>query len=269
MIKSKCGGGYITAIPLSDIEYIGYFYGLNGNESVSSAYIRLKTLKKRAPDFLFNAELFDFNTRKAASDVVSGGTIHRLKEGFGIAFPNNTTAVFSYKNNVGAKDYIGAYPVLVRNSKVESAVPDGIGGERGRTAIGVNKDTLFVALVPDGTNDVSLATLRKSFISVGATDAINLDGGGSTQFYSPSKTFLSNRNVRGFIGIWLKNQSTPSDIRTVNVKWWSCLRIREKPNTSSKVVGKLYRGSKVTVLETSGNWCRIQNGWVSSDYLIK
>jgi hypothetical protein len=249
---------------MSDIEYIGYFYGKNGNESIKTAYARVKKEHGRAPDFFMNAELFNFSNRKAASDVVSGGVAHRLTESYGIAFPDNKKAVFSYKNNVNALDYIGAYPVLVRNGKAESSEPSGTSGNRGRTALGVGKDNLFVALVPDGSNDVNLAMLRSAFIKCGAENAINLDGGGSTQFYSPLGNHYTGRCVRGFVGVWLKQRA---DVRTVKVRTF--LNVRTKPSNLGKRVGKLYNGDVVTVLETKGSWCRIATGWVKGLYLKK
>lgn len=278
MKVTKCGSGKIYSFPMSNIEYIGYFMGTKGKETVKSAYARLTKSRGRAPDFLFNAELFEFGTRYAVSDVVSGGTIHKLKEGYGMAFPNNTKAVFSYKNNVNAKDYVGAYPVLIKGGKLETSIPSGIGGSRGRTAIGVGNNNFIVALIPDGSNDVTLPALRNYMKLAGATDAINLDGGGSTQFYAPNGNYFSSRPVRGFIGVWLKKTSAPTitptptvkttaDIRTVKVR--TNLRIRKSPSTLSLTVGRLYNGNKVTVLETKGNWCRIANGWVSATYLVK
>ncbi len=256
-------GGKLYTIPQSDIEHIGYFYGNSGNETVQSARTRITKLRGRAPDFLMNAELFDFSTRKAASDVVCGGVKHRLTEGYGMAFPGNSKAVFSYKNNVGAGDYVGAYPVLVRNGKEEKAIPDGIGGRRGRTALGVGNGNLFIVLLPD-SGGATLPELRREIISAGATDAINLDGGGSTQFYAPLGNHFSGRKVRGFIGIWLK---TKEDYRTVKVR--TSLNIRAGAGILNKRVGKLYNGDVVTVLEEKNGWCRIASGWVSSLYLKK
>jgi hypothetical protein len=256
--------GKIYSIPLEDIEYIGYFYGDKGNEEIKSAKTRITKLRGREPDFLMNGELFDFVTRRAASDVVENGVKHRLTEGYGIAFPENKTAVFSYKNNVNATDYIGAYPVLVRNGKAETQEPAGITGRRGRTALGLSSDSLFAILLPD-KGGATLSELRKKLVAMGVPNAINLDGGGSTQFYAPSGNYFSGRRVRGFIGIWVKSAS--ADIRTVKVR--TNLRIRKSASLLSKVVGRLYNGDKVKVLEEKNGWCRISNGWVSSLYLKK
>ena len=113
MTSKTLHGGRIYEIPLSDIEYIGYFYADDGNEEIKSAKRRITSSRGREPDFLLNAELFDFITRRAASDVVAGGEIVRLTESYGMAFPENKTAVFSYKNNVNAPDYVGAYTILI------------------------------------------------------------------------------------------------------------------------------------------------------------
>lgn len=256
-------GGKIYTVPLDDIEYIGYFYGKKGNEDVKSAMKRITKLRGCAPDFLMNAELFDFKTRRAASDVVENGEVHRLTESYGFAFPENKTAVFSYKNNVKAADYIGAYPALVRNGVEEKQNPAGITGVRGRTALGLDNDELYIILIPD-RGGVSLAELRQKLVSMGVSNAINLDGGGSTQYYAPGGNYFSGRKVRGFIGIWYNSQ----DMYAVKVK--TSLRVRCGPGYFYKRIGNLYNGDKIKVYEKSGAWCRIGDGrWVHSSYLKK
>lgn len=50
-----------------------------------------------------------------------------------------------------------------------------------------------------------------------------------------------------------------------------CLRIRSAAGTGNKIVGYLYQGAKVTILETktvnSVVWGRIEKGWISLDYV--
>lgn len=49
-----------------------------------------------------------------------------------------------------------------------------------------------------------------------------------------------------------------------------CLRVRSGPGTSNSIVGYLYYGTKVQILETAtasdGLWGKISNGWISMDY---
>lgn len=49
------------------------------------------------------------------------------------------------------------------------------------------------------------------------------------------------------------------------------VNVRKKPNTDSKVVGKLYRGSAATIKDTVGDWVKIRSGhvqgYIKSEYL--
>lgn len=67
----------------------------------------------------------------------------------------------------------------------------------------------------------------------------------------------------------LDGQSEPQPVtKTVTA---SCLRIRSAAGTSNKVVGYLYTGAKVEILETATvngvTWGRIAKGWISMDYV--
>ena len=65
--------------------------------------------------------------------------------------------------------------------------------------------------------------------------------------------------------------ATPSQT-TVKTVTANVLNIRAQAGTSNSIVGYLYRGNTVEVLETKNvggtTWCRISRGWVSGDYLI-
>lgn len=45
------------------------------------------------------------------------------------------------------------------------------------------------------------------------------------------------------------------------------LNIRDNPNTSGEIVGKLNKYDNVCVTEVSGNWAQIENGWVSGKFI--
>jgi len=203
---TRLNNGKIYRIPAGDIAHIGYFYGANGGrEDIKSAYNRLTSQRGSPPSFLVNCELFNMTTREAASDIVSNGTVHRLTDGFGIAFSQNIRAEFSYNNSASALDYVGFYPTLLRNGKrAFTRVPQGLSGRRGRTALAVNRaGDLFLALVPN-SGGATLSQITTGLISAGATDGGNLDGGASSQWYSPGGVTYTGRALRGFIGIWLK-----------------------------------------------------------------
>ena len=248
MTQTKLNNGKIYRIPAGEIEYAGYFYGANGGrEDLRDAYARIGDIRGRAPDFLINCELFDTKTRAAASDVVASGVVHRLGEGFGAAFFENRRVVFSYKNSVGAPDYVGFYPTLIRGGEdTASTVPPGLGGKRGRTALGMNDaGDVFLALVPD-SGGATLKQVAKGLIAAGATEGGNLDGGGSSQWYSPGGVTYTGRALRGFIALWLRQYAMLR--KTVRVK--SALNIRRDPPNSlgvnlSPVVGVYRDGESV------------------------
>lgn len=49
------------------------------------------------------------------------------------------------------------------------------------------------------------------------------------------------------------------------------VNIRKKPNTESKILGKLYKGCAATIIKTKDEWVKIKSGsvtgWINSDYL--
>ena len=63
-------------------------------------------------------------------------------------------------------------------------------------------------------------------------------------------------------------QTNPSATKTVTA---DTLRIRSAAGTGNKIVGYLYKGAKVTILETkkvgTTTWGKISNGWISMDYV--
>jgi uncharacterized protein YgiM (DUF1202 family) len=48
-----------------------------------------------------------------------------------------------------------------------------------------------------------------------------------------------------------------------------CLHVRAGAGTNYKIVGRLYEGQKVEILETKGSWGRISSGWISLSYVKK
>lgn len=47
----------------------------------------------------------------------------------------------------------------------------------------------------------------------------------------------------------------------------SLLFIRKDPSTNYSAVGMLRKGDRIQVLETNGNWIKIKDGWVYSEYI--
>ena len=68
--------------------------------------------------------------------------------------------------------------------------------------------------------------------------------------------------------VQLDNQQPQKQTKTVTA---DCLRVRSDAGTGHQIVGYLYSGSKVEILETkqvdSTTWGRIAQGWISMDYV--
>ena len=203
-------GGLTLKIPLNEIEKIEYVLGTQPTESILSAK------KRTGADYIINANFFDMRTGKTQGEVVDEGKV--LSSGmnpYGYGFIDKKTPVFSYKNNVKAIDFVGGYPCLLRNGKVDPMTAKYLNGmdydrKRGRTAIGLTNDSFVVRVIPDKTlyPRKTIPGMVAEMVTLGCINAINLDGGGSSQFVSPDKTFNSGRNVDGFICIWTKKQGT-------------------------------------------------------------
>lgn len=90
--------------------------------------------------------------------------------------------------------------------------------------------------------------------------------------YVTVDNFKRYANAKGFFGYSHNGNVVANNTQTVTTQNYtryvsakSGLNVRNAPNGS--IVSGLSNGTKVTVYETSGNWSRIDQGWVSSSYL--
>ena len=243
--------------------------------------------KELGCDYLINAGLFNMKTFKPINRlVVNGQTLSDGKGMFGFSFSDDKV-VLSYENQVNYPDHVSGYPCLLKSGKKAfTSDPSGLGGKRGRTAIGYGTHALVLFCCSDGSDAMTLDALQKEMRKLGCIDAINLDGGGSSQCNFDGKCITSSRTVHNYIAIWVKKDEVQNTVsttaitqtttvsskitKTVCVK--SVLNVRAKAPTAlgtntSKIVGKYGNGQKVVILETKYGWGRTDLGWVSMKYL--
>ena len=100
----------------------------------------------------------------------------------------------------------GAGDILVQNGVTTSGWDPGVGGAHPRTALGLRPDGGVILYTVDGrapghSAGLTLAELAQSLTDLGATEVINLDGGGSTSFSfrlpGTSSTAIRNRPSDG------------------------------------------------------------------------
>lgn len=98
------------------------------------------------------------------------------------------------------KELIGGFPFILRNNEVQPtpSYPEHLSAKEPRTAVGHNHDkSRLIMLVVDGRNaggsaGVTQNLLAKFMYNLGASDAMNFDGGGSSTLYID---MLGVRNV--------------------------------------------------------------------------
>jgi len=211
-MQYSTSGGLTLVIKPEEIERIEYIHGLQPVESIESVK------KRTGADFAFNANYYVMKTGKTIGEVTDEGV--DISDGlnpYGYGFVGKKIPVFSYNNSIGAVDFVGGYPCLLRNGTVapEAVKPiSGIdyGKKRGRTAIGMTANGEFVIrVIPDKTlyPRKTIPQMVTEMKQLGCVNAINLDGGGSSQYVSPKTTYFSGRKVDGFICIWIEKQEEP------------------------------------------------------------
>ena len=185
------------------LEHIAYIPMQGQGETVTAAAKR-KTWNGRVPDAICNCELFDMSTYNPASGVVSGGEAQLLAPVHGAALVDGKKPVLSYQNNLNAADWIGSYPLLVRDGKQYfETVPAGLEGKKARVCLAWNdeKASIVFARAEDAC---TLEAFAAAVIAKGYHTAINLDGGGSVAVITPYVKYDQGRKVRGKLGLWLK-----------------------------------------------------------------
>lgn len=185
------------------LEHIAYIPMEGQGETVSAAAKR-KTWNGRVPDAICNCELFDMATYNPASGVVSGGEAQLLAPVHGAALVDGKKPVLSYQNNLKAKDWIGSYPLLVRDGKQYfETVPAGLGGKRARVCLAWNDEKASIVFAR-AEEACTLEEFAAAVLEKGYHTAINLDGGGSVAVITPYVAYDQGRKVRGKLGLWLK-----------------------------------------------------------------
>ena len=99
--------------------------------------------------------------------------------------------------NYAAEDIVAGVPQLIKNGKVditweqEKTTKTFVETRHPRTAVAKLKDGKFLMITVDGRTEssggISLYDLTDYLLSLGATDAMNLDGGGSTTMFLGDK----------------------------------------------------------------------------------
>lgn len=97
-----------------------------------------------------------------------------------------------------------AYPAMVQNGTKDFSVPRGLEGNKSRTAMGLRGKTLGIIVTE---KQVPMDVVANKFVNEKYDFAINLDGGSSSSYVTPSKVWARPSKLRGFVAIWLRGGS--------------------------------------------------------------
>lgn len=269
-------GLYIAKIKFSNIEKLDFVKLNDPSETLQSYYDRVK----EKPDILLNAGLFTLSTGKNILSFKDEGKEQNYTgdfEGFGIKEDIPNKIFFCSSKEPATRDFMSAYPVLIKDGKRTTSDEWGNASEinypASRQAIGYNDEYLYI-LTTD--NKCYFSSLQDIFENLKVDYAINLDGGGSVKRMEYGKTVnkpTENRKIDNAFQIFMKDVPIEYDeffipgIYEVNVD--SSLNVRSEPSTiSGEIYCALSDGDQVIILKTTadGKWGEIPwGGEVGSD----
>lgn len=261
----------VIKIPIVDVEMIDILMAKEPKQLMDSAFNSL--VKK--PTFMLNGGLFGMVNGVTLSTTMDEGKLLRKDVFSNFGFYTSKDGNFGFDDLENHfKDFLGGSPSLVVNGKIQldtKGLDDGfLNGRHPRTAIGMNKEYLYLVVV-DGrrlwAKGMTCKELAIFMLQLGCINAINLDGGGSTRLcknvsgkLKPVNQPTENRAVDNFLCIYLKQNNKKTVIA-------SKLNIRVSPKNGA-VVGAYTKNEIVNVQEIKDGWARTDKGWVCEDYLV-
>lgn len=193
-------GGVFAEIPFSSIAHIEHVkMNAARGETIDSVAKRAKWNGK-APSIVINAELYNLKDFSPASGVKHNGVLELAGWQPGFGFENEKTPVFQGYSWITTKDWVGGYPAVIRDGKKSFTVPAGLNGAAYRTMIGVKGETLGILVTK---NRCSLDDAANVFAAEKYENVINLDGGASSCYTTPERSWTRQAKLRGYLAIWL------------------------------------------------------------------
>ncbi|MBQ6756771.1 MAG: phosphodiester glycosidase family protein [Oscillospiraceae bacterium] len=200
---------YVTVleIPISEIRKIDFTPAKQPRETLKNFYDR----QTDKPGFICNAGFFSMTDGTPCFGQVDEGVVRvndtRYNEGFGVLSGDLTRLVYGRFTDGGWKDFLSAYPMLVKGGKklTEWSYATELNYKAVRSIIGYNDETIFYVHV--GKPGMNFSQMASVMLGLGCTYAMNLDGGGSARALlqgSVIGTPTENRAVDSVLAIYFK-----------------------------------------------------------------
>ena len=192
----------IATIPLSSIARISILFGSG----------RSMAQVKGDADYILNGGFYDMTTGKPVGHLKVGGKVLSKEEWNTWCYAWSDGPDISMKRiPIEDANYIGCVPLLTPWNGLDSKLsyPAAVGGYRPRTAIALAGDKLLLYCADSPTTPEKL---RQELHDRGATTALMLDSGGSSQCdFGAEGRISSSRRVHNYIAVWLKKEPEKED----------------------------------------------------------
>lgn len=208
---------HISQIPFDEIKKIDIAMCKEPTQTVQAFY-KDQTTK---PDVVMNGGMFVMSTGKtiySLKDEDKNVTVdYKNLDGFGI-IGDKTLAIGKINDNQQYRDFISAYPALIKDGKAcDTSACKAIDYKARRSVVGWDKSNLYVITIE--SPGLKFDEMQKMMIGMGLTYAANLDGGGSTcKLVTGTKvtTQVYNRPVDNVFCVYL-NKEQPKYLYRVQV----------------------------------------------------
>lgn len=185
---------YISSVPLSSISKLQIY--------INSGKKGLSAIKKETgADYVLNGGLFNPDWTACpllkADGAMQSKTTWRAY-GFGWNRPEDISLRLDYEN---VSNFISCVCLLRGGKREKLSVTSALDGARQRSAIGLMGDKLVLYCTDEGTTP---GALQRELEKLGCTDAVMLDGGGSSQCDFGGKQIKAARVVHNLILVHTK-----------------------------------------------------------------
>lgn len=173
-------GVTVEVIPHDAIKKLDFMKCKDPKEKLVDLYDRLED----KPQIVINGGLFNISNGVNILSFIDEGVEQNYQnnfEGIGIKKGDATRLVAGHDKDGDWKDFMSAYPVLVRDGKAVTSYDKGteLNYNAMRQAIGYKADGSVIIISAYRSGAMKFEALSQLMIKYGAQYAINLDGGGS------------------------------------------------------------------------------------------
>lgn len=210
----------VTIVPYANINEVGFAQCNQPTETVESWYNR----QEDKPQIVTNGGLFNMSNGTNILSFIDEGKEQNYSNGFegmGITKTNPALLKPGFDTDTNWRDFMSAYPVLVRDGKAVKEYDKGteLNYNAARTSVGVraNGDLIILTVDKPGMKFDEMANI---FVENGAWFAMNLDGGGSVykmEFGKVANTPTEKRAIDNVFYVKLKEKDDMSVNESVNL----------------------------------------------------